>query len=323
MTVPCQAVMPVIRAALARGQRVRMTVSGNSMWPIIHDGDVIELAPCCAVPARGAIVLAESAAARYVVHRVVRVNGERVWLRGDAQTRSEGPIAPHDLLGIVTCGTHAGRSRTLDRGFWRLAGVVCMRCPPLVAWLCGLNTWFRNAGARALGWLHRSALVRTLLHCCHPTFVIQEASAEELARVDAGANVPAADEPSMAPPTAPSRLTTYVAKRGTQLFGFVRLMRHADDNGPYAGHWLCCLTVRTRYRGMGIGERLARHVMDQAASDGAKELLLTVFEDNGPARALYGKLGFEHATTAALDAELSADVERYGRRRIPMRKRLS
>ncbi len=323
MTIPGHAMMPVIRAALARGQCVRMTVNGNSMWPIIHDGDVIELAPQCAAPARGDIVLAESAPARYVVHRVVRVRGEGVWLRGDAQTHRAGPLAPRDLLGTVTHATHAGRSRTLDRGAWWFAGLVCTCCAPLIAWLCALTRWLRHASGRALGRLQRSPLLRALLHRCRPTFVIREATPAELVRVAAWLDLSAARDLPAAAPTAPPGLTNYVATRGTELLGFVRLMRHPAGDTPRVGHWLYSLTVRTRYRGMGIGAELVRHVIDQATAAGAQELLLTVFEDNCPARALYEKLGFERVTIAALAAELAADVEHYGRRRIPMRKCLS
>ncbi|MCX7002962.1 MAG: GNAT family N-acetyltransferase [bacterium] len=322
MTIPGQVVMPVIRAALARGQCVRMTVNGTSMWPIIHDGDVVELAPQCAAPGRGDIVLAEAAPARYVVHRVVRVHGACVWLRGDAQTHREGPLALHDLFGTVRCATHAGRNRTLDRGIWRLAGMVCMCGVPLVAWLRGLTSWLRNVSSRMLGRLQRSAFVRALLQRCRPNFIIQEATPDDLVRIATWLDLPAARDLPAAP-TAPPGLTNYVATRGTQLLGFVRLMRHPAGATPRAGHWLYSLTVRTRYRGMGIGETLVRHVIDQATAEGAHELLLTVFEDNRPASALYEKLGFERVTVAALDAELAADVARYGRRRISLRKRLS
>jgi ribosomal protein S18 acetylase RimI-like enzyme len=319
MTIPSQVVMPVIRAALARGQRVRMTVNGNSMWPVIHDGDVVEVAPQGAAPARGDIVLAESAPARYVVHRVVRVRGESIWLRGDAQTRSEGPVALHDLLGMVTGATHAGRTRALDRGMWRRAGWVCLCCVPLVAWLGALRLWLRRASSRVLARLQGSTVLRALLHYCRPTFGIHAATPAELVRVAAWLDLPAAHDLTAAPTTSPG-LTNYVAVRGTELLGFVRLLRHPAGDVPRAGHWLYSLAVRTRYRGMGIGEKLVRHVLDQAASEGAPELLLTVFEDNSPARALYEKIGFERVTIAALETELAGDVARYGRRRIPMRK---
>jgi ribosomal protein S18 acetylase RimI-like enzyme len=49
---------------------------------------------------------------------------------------------------------------------------------------------------------------------------------------------------------------------------------------------------------------------------------LCVFENNAPAIALYRELGFERVVLPALEAELAADVQKYGRRRVTLRKPL-
>ena len=43
MNVPARELMPVVGAALERGQRVRMTVAGGSMLPFLRGGDEVEL----------------------------------------------------------------------------------------------------------------------------------------------------------------------------------------------------------------------------------------------------------------------------------------
>lgn len=123
--------MPVVRAALERGQRVRLTANGSSMIPFIRDRDVVELEPLRCAPQPGDVVLAEEADGRYVVHRIVRVRGETLLLRGDAQRRCEGPFASDAVLGRVTTAWHDGRARNLLRGPWRLAGLVWVRTSPL------------------------------------------------------------------------------------------------------------------------------------------------------------------------------------------------
>jgi hypothetical protein len=147
MIVPSRELMPVIRAALERGQHVRMTVTGGSMWPFIRDGDIVELEPLSTSPAQGDIVLAQPSAEHYVVHRVVRVQGESVWLRGDAQRHCEGPVQPHDILGRITRSHHHGRPRALDHGAWRFAGLMWVHCTPLGLWLSRLAS---GIGTRAL-----------------------------------------------------------------------------------------------------------------------------------------------------------------------------
>jgi ribosomal protein S18 acetylase RimI-like enzyme len=71
---------------------------------------------------------------------------------------------------------------------------------------------------------------------------------------------------------------------------------------------------------MGIGTALTQRVIDQSRVEGAAELLLALFEDNVPAIALYRALGFERVVLSALEAKLAADVQKYGRRRLALRK---
>lgn len=93
--------MPIIIAALGRGQQVRLTVSGGSMTPFICDGDVVELEPILSPLQPGDVVLAQSAAGYHVIHRIVRVVEDSVWLRGDAQEQCEGPLPRQVVLGRV------------------------------------------------------------------------------------------------------------------------------------------------------------------------------------------------------------------------------
>jgi len=87
MILPSSELMPVIRAALERGQSVRMTVNGSSMIPFIRNDDTVELEPLT-IPLRvGDIVLAQNGGGGYVVHRVIRVkDGNFFYLRGFAKS---------------------------------------------------------------------------------------------------------------------------------------------------------------------------------------------------------------------------------------------
>ena len=58
--------------------------------------------------------------------------------------------------------------------------------------------------------------------------------------------------------------------------------------------WIGGIGVTPFGRRRGIGERLMRAVIDQARERGARDVQLEVIEGNGPALALYEKLGFEH-----------------------------
>lgn len=138
--------MPVVLAALGRQQRVRLTVTGSSMFPFIRGGDVVELEPLKRPPVAGDLVLARCPATpageRYVLHRVIRVQGGNYFLRGDAQKDSEGPFSRGDLLGLAIKVHRRGRALRIDRGLWRRLGLAWNRCAPLNLWFFQLPRHF-------------------------------------------------------------------------------------------------------------------------------------------------------------------------------------
>lgn len=152
ITLPSRELMPVIRAALERGQGVRLTAKGRSMLPFIYDGETVELVPPRSSMMRGDIVLAQSAEDRYVLHRVVQIEGDVVYLRGDAQEHREGPLPRQAVLGRAVTASRNGRVRVLDRGGWHWAGLMWIR-----------SGWF------GLYLLQLALRLRRLTKCMPPT----------------------------------------------------------------------------------------------------------------------------------------------------------
>lgn len=141
MRVSCRELMPLIEAeVLAHGGRARFTVEGASMFPLLLNGDVVELEAYGARPLRvGDVVLAKDATDYFVLHRVARVKGEQCYLLGDAQITLTGPFTREQVIGRVTAAwRHGRRLPTLGPG-WRLWGPV---------W-CALPRW-RNAAIEGL-----------------------------------------------------------------------------------------------------------------------------------------------------------------------------
>lgn len=71
--------------------------------------------------------------------------------------------------------------------------------------------------------------------------------------------------------------------------GFILIRTVADEAE------ILTLAVRPSARRQGLGARLVRAATGRAAAFGAIRMFLEVAEDNAPARALYGSLGFEPA----------------------------
>jgi ribosomal protein S18 acetylase RimI-like enzyme len=322
MFVPDHELMPILRAALERGQRVRMTVNGRSMFPFIRDGDVVEIAPAPPKPTLSSVVLAQLPDGRYPLHRLVAQRGAAWLLRGDNNSAPDGVVPHENLLAVVTRVERNGRVVRLALG----------RSGQWIGWLSG-HGWLLPV-ARALyfpqsaAWaflrgLQRLPVFRAWVKRFRPGYSIQQATVSDLVTVYPWLD-PTGDcmRNWMEQNTAPY-VTGYVARQGEEILGFVRLVRSLEVDMKPAGYWLYTLQVRSRYRGMGIGLALTQRVIDQARLEGASELSLEVLENNAPAIALYRKLGFDRVRSPAIDAELAADVQKYGRQRVLLRKGLA
>lgn len=114
----------------------------------------------------------------------------------------------------------------------------------------------------------------------------------------------------------------WVAKYRSRVLGYAELVHDCDEHSPWAGYWLSHLWVRSLYRGLGLGERLARHGIEQTQLRGAHDLLLIVSEENESSIHLYDKLGFERVVVSRIEPILHTELEKVGRRHVAMRKPL-
>jgi len=322
MILPSRELMPLIRAALKRGQRVRMTVNGSSMFPFIYNNDSVELAPISAPPQVGDILLAQNTGGCYLVHRVIRVKGENFYLRGNFQRDSEGPFNLEHIFGKVIQSDHRGQLRNHPDWNWHILGLIWVYTHPVGFFLFQLMLKLRRMGGKVLRCLQKGRVFRRWLKYIRPAYTIQEASQNDLVALYAWLSPDGEFTLPESERNAHPGLINYVARRGDQVLGFVRLIRHPETDAPYTGYWLYSLTVRARYRGMGIGEALTQRVIEQSRIERVPELCLCVFEDNVPAIAMYRKLGFEQVSLPAVEEALADDVELYGRQRVPFKKLL-
>lgn len=303
------------RVILEHGKPFRFSARGYSMSPFIQDGDVVTLAPFEDAPRIGEVVaFINPASNRLVVHRLVAETGEGFVCKGDNIAAPDGVFTRAQILGRVVRVERDGRAVGGGIGAERAAVAFLSREQILLA----LKTAYyfpRRVGGALLRRVHNLAAYRALGRRAQPRVIIAEASDDDLAEVQRRFN------PGvwMRAPQRNPNATHYVAKIGTDLAGFVELVRHPPEHFPYVGHWLFSLHVWTRWRGLGIGEVLTRQVMTQARSEGARELFLVVFADNAPAINLYRKLGFDCIAHPVLDEQFA----REPRRRIVMRSELA
>ena len=309
--------LELLLAMRERGAPLRTMVRGFSMTPFLRDGDVLTIAPLKGSPRVGDIVaFRHPENGRLAIHRLVRWT-KKGWLAwGDNCPEPDGEVAPGDILGRVIRAERNGRRAYPWLG--RAGALIAL-----------LNSTGMLARVRRVWRLPRRAasfLLRRL-----QGLSVYRATGRRLA---VRATVSIADQHDMdavhrmmnpsssyrAQPANPN-VTNLIAKMRNEMTGFVQLIYRAESASSFSGYWLYSMHVRTRFRGLGIGEKLARCCIDRAKEKGAKELFLWVFEDNGRAIALYRKLGFlVIPSLSPFPANTESGSERL---RIVMRKDLT
>lgn len=92
----------LVRDGLTQSGVVEWQALGSSMRGAIDDGEVVRLVPPHPELLRtGAVVMALLDDDRLVIHRIRRVAGLRLELRGDSRTRSDPLVPAAAVLGVV------------------------------------------------------------------------------------------------------------------------------------------------------------------------------------------------------------------------------
>lgn len=106
---------------LAAGFRVTIQASGWSMLPLLWDRrDKLVLAPLVEDSiSLGRIVLVCIPPERYIVHRIVTIEGDRLTLRGDGNPYQREECERADVLGELVAIERAGKSYTRADKLWQ------------------------------------------------------------------------------------------------------------------------------------------------------------------------------------------------------------
>ncbi len=110
VTLPNEELLPEVATLLSEGHRVTIRAKGNSMMPFIvggRDSVVLQQKNSYQV---GDIVLGEASPQKFVLHRVIRKDGERFTLMGDGNISGTEVCRAENIhgraLAIVYKGKH-------------------------------------------------------------------------------------------------------------------------------------------------------------------------------------------------------------------------
>jgi ribosomal protein S18 acetylase RimI-like enzyme len=224
---------------------------------------------------------------------------------------------PENILGCVTRIERSGRNVCFGLGFSGKLISLLSRGDHLV-WMKRLYFLPRNTAGQMLMFMQGFSFYRRFGKKLSRQIIIDEACESDIKEVHKRFNPYSMYKRQ---PDNPN-VTNWVARHSGKVVGFIQLVYHPEEHFPWVGYWLFSLHVWSLHRGLGIGEKLVRRVIDSALVSGAKALYLAVYEDNRRAIKLYGKLGFELTKLDRLEPLLSSEKNRTGRRRIVMKKDL-
>jgi hypothetical protein len=131
--------MPVSTAALISsllrdGIEVRVRLTGWSMKPLVPSGSVLRFAN--GEPSLGDVVLARLENDALVAHRVIALDRDRIWTKGDACRTADGPLPRESVIArAVRCD---GRVPLPLSNVWmRYFGLAVNRLYPRLVTLYG------------------------------------------------------------------------------------------------------------------------------------------------------------------------------------------
>lgn len=100
--LPNDVFLGLVSEKLAEGHTAVIWVKGYSMRPFIEFGrDKVKLASAAAYQV-GDAVLAEIGKGHYVLHRIIKVEGDNLTLQGDGNVRGVEHCTTADVRGVVT-----------------------------------------------------------------------------------------------------------------------------------------------------------------------------------------------------------------------------
>lgn len=121
---------PLIKQSLSDGKNIRLTVTGNSMYPLLRsdiDTVIIEKASDFK---KYDVVLYQRQNGQYIFHRIVKVCGDKLAIAGDNETVKEYPIDKAACIGRMKAFERFGRQWGTDAPWYVLYSRVWVCCFP-------------------------------------------------------------------------------------------------------------------------------------------------------------------------------------------------
>jgi len=110
---------PLINELILMGKDVKFLIVGNSMYPILRNNfdSVLLSKPKEELIKKYAVILYKRESGQHVVHRIMKVRGDVLYLCGDNQMTIEYPIYKNQVVSVVS-GIFRGEKFIPVTNFW-------------------------------------------------------------------------------------------------------------------------------------------------------------------------------------------------------------
>lgn len=97
----------IVRDILLEGQNVTVAVNGQSMLPFFRSGSTVTLRPISEEDFKKYAVVFADAGGRFVIHRIIAIDGDMVTLLGDGNIYGTETMPKNKVYGAIDCSaTH-------------------------------------------------------------------------------------------------------------------------------------------------------------------------------------------------------------------------
>ena len=130
-TVSTKNLLPFLREMLDMGKEIRLTVTGNSMFPLLRNGRDSVLLKKTEQVKKPQVVLYLGENDEVILHRIIKKTKQGFMILGDNQTHIDGPIPPERILAVLT-GFYRGEDYFSAQTWWyKLYGHIWSMAGPL------------------------------------------------------------------------------------------------------------------------------------------------------------------------------------------------
>lgn len=129
---------------IAKCGKLVYTNVGTSMLPLIKEHkDLLVIEPCNEYK-KFDIVLHKSSNGKYVLHRILKLNGDEVVTAGDNSWKHDPKIAPTQILGKLTKIVRDGHELPLSGIKYNIYSHLRCGCPPVKFVCLGFRRLCKN-----------------------------------------------------------------------------------------------------------------------------------------------------------------------------------